>query len=174
MLARWADLATAADETQLRTFVEEAAEAGDPDVALGKFLELARSGADVSMEGQLAEQLVDVFGMPALAAIRPFLSSEVLIRRPLFAAELSLSEGNRELGRWYLNRTDLSRLAPEKLTTWLALEHQVEMDADAVRRLAALWIAGRLPKALAPRLADEAAKLGQPAMHDLIWSSLGR
>ena len=174
MLARWADLATAVDETQLRTFVEEAAEAGDPDVALGKFLELARSGADVSMEGQLAEQLVDVFGMPALAAIRPFLSSEVLIRRPLFAAELSLSEGNRELGRWYLNRTDLSRLAPEKLTTWLALEHQVEMDADAVRRLAALWIAGRLPKALAPRLADEAAKLGQPAMHDLIWSSLGR
>ena len=83
MLARWAGLATAADETQLRTFVEEAAEAGDRR-GTGKFLRaVARSGADVSMEGQLAEQLVDVFGMPALAAIRPFLSSEVLIRRPL-------------------------------------------------------------------------------------------
>jgi tetratricopeptide (TPR) repeat protein len=172
MLVRWADLPTRAEGTQLRTFVQESAMVGDVDVALGKFLRLARSGSNASMEGQLAEELVNSFGSPALAAIRPYLSNEALITRPLFAAELSLSEGNREVARWYLSRIDPAQLPPEKIAAWLALAHQVEMDADAFRRLVVLWSDGRLPKQLAPRLADEATKLGQPATHDLIWSSL--
>lgn len=174
MLVRWADIATTADDTHLRTFVQESAMVGDVDVALGKFLTLARSGSNAAMEAQFAEELVSSFGSPALTAIRPYLSNDALLTRPLFAAELSLSEGNRELARWYLSRIEPSEIPPEKLTAWLALEHQVEMDADAFRRLAALSVHGRLPKELAPHLADEAAKLGQPATHDLIWNSLRR
>jgi hypothetical protein len=63
----------------------------------------------------LAEELVKAFGVQALAAIRPLLSNEALLTRPLFAAEISLSEGNREMARWYLNRIDPGQLPPERL-----------------------------------------------------------
>ncbi len=172
MLVRWANTATAADDAHLRTFVQEAAMVGEVEAALGKFLTLAHSGSNAATMGHLAEQLVSSFGSPALAAIRPYLSNDALLTRPLLAAELSLSDGNRELARWYLSRIEPSEIPPEKITTWLALEHQAELDADAFRRLTKLSIQGRLPKDLAPDLADEAAKLGHPAAHDLIWNSL--
>ena len=172
MLVRWASSAIKPDETQLHAFVQASAQIGDVSVPLGKFLQLVRSGSDAAIQGQLAEELFNAFGSPALAAIRPLLSSKALQTRPLFAAELSLSDGNRELARWYLNRIDPAQLPPEGLTAWLALVHGVETDADAFRRLAMLWNDGRLPAELAPHLADQAAKLGQVAMHDLIWNSV--
>ena len=172
ILVRWADRTIEPDGTQLHAFVQESAVFGDVGVPLRKFLQLMRNGADAAMEGQLAEDVVNAFGSPALAAIRPFLSNEVLRTRPLFAAELSLSEGNREMARWYLNRIDPAQLPSERLTAWLALAGRVESDADVSRRLAMLWNDGRLPRDMAPRLADEAAKLGQVTAHDLIWNSL--
>jgi hypothetical protein len=172
VLVRWADLTTATDGTQLRTFVQECAMLHEVEVALGKFLRLARSGSNASMQLQLAEELVNSFGRPALAAIRPYLSNEDLLTRPLLAAELSLSEGDRDLARWYLKRIDPVRLPPEKLTDWLVLEHGAEMDSDAFMRLAMLVNGGKLPTEAVPRLADEAAELGQVAIHDMIWDSL--
>ena len=171
-LVRWADGAAEADETRLRTFVQASAAIGGVDVALQKFLRLARSGSSAAMAGQLAEDLVNSFGSPVQTAIRPYLSNEVLATRPLFAAEISLSERNPELARRYLARIDPSRLSSEDLTKWLALSHDVQMDADAFLKLAVLWSHGHLPKELAPYLAEQAEKLGQPALHDLIWRSL--
>ena len=172
MLVRWGASATNTDRTALRTFVRTAAMVGDVNIPLAKFLQLARTGSDPATEGQFAEDLSDAFGPPALAAIRPFISNEALLSRPLFAVELSLSDGNREMARWYLNRIDPERLTSVQLRTWLALVHGVDTDADAYRRLATLWSERRLPAELAPDLADEAAKLGQVATHDSIWNSL--
>jgi hypothetical protein len=174
MLVRWASSMAKADATQLREFVQESALIGEIGLPLGKFLQLAHSGSDAAAEGQLAEELVNAFGAQVLAAIRPLLSNEALLTQPLFAAGISLSEGNREMARWYLNRIDLGQLPPERLKVWLALERQVETDAEVFRRLATLWSSGRLPGELAPRLADEAAKSGQVAMHDLILNSIGQ
>jgi hypothetical protein len=92
----------------------------------------------------------------------------------LFAAELSLFEGNRETARWFLNRADPARLSPEQSATWLALLRRVETDGDLFNRLAALWNDGRLPAELLPLFADEALKLGQVRMHDSIWNSMRR
>ena len=103
MLVRWASSAIKPDETQLHAFVQASAQVGDVSVPIGKFLQLVRSGSDAAIQVQLAEELFNAFGSPALAAIRPLLSSKALQTRPLFAAELSLADGNREMARWYLN-----------------------------------------------------------------------
>jgi hypothetical protein len=120
----------------------------------------------------MAEDIAHTFGQPALVAIRPLLSNEMLLARPLFAAELSLFEGNREMARWFLNRIEPSELPPERLMAWLALLHRVETDADVFKRLAVLWSDGHLPAELVPYFADAAVKLGQVRMHDLIWNSV--
>jgi hypothetical protein len=102
------------------------------------------------------------------------LSNEVLSTRPLFAAEVCLSDGNRELARWYLKQVDLEQLPPERLTAWMAVAHRVDMDAEVFRQLTMLSNDKRLPPEYAPRLADEAAKLGQVSTHDFIWNSIRR
>ena len=107
-----------------------------------------------------------------MVAIRSLLSNDVLLARPLFAAELSLFEGNREMARRYLNRIEPAQLSREQLATWLALLHRVDTDADVFKRLAILWNDGRLPAELVPYFANEAIKLGQVRTHDLIWSSV--
>jgi hypothetical protein len=172
MLVRWADRTTEPTGRQLRAFVQASALVGDVSVPLGKLVQLAQSGSAPVTQGRLAEELADTFGMPALAAIRPLLSNEVLLARPLFAAELSLFEGNREMARRFLNRIVPAQLPPDRLADWLALLHRVEADADVFNRLAVLWNNGRLPAELVPQFADEAVKLGQIGMHDLIWNSM--
>jgi tetratricopeptide (TPR) repeat protein len=174
MLIRWAGRANTTAGPELHAFVQAAALVGDAGAPLSKFVRLARSGSDAATEGQLAEELVNTFGSPALAAIKPLLTSEVLSTRPLFAAELSELDGNREMARWYLNRVDPGQLSPERLKDWMALAHRIEMDAEVFRQLAMLSSDKRLSPEVAPLLADEAAKLGQSATHDLIWNSLRR
>jgi hypothetical protein len=141
---------------------------------LVKLARLARSGADPATQGRMAEELANAFGPQALVAVRPLLSNKVLLARPLFAAELSLFEGNGEMARWFLNRIEPAQLSAKQLADWLALLHRVETDADVFKRLAVLWDQGRLPAELAPQLADEAVKMGQARTHDLIWNSVGR
>ena len=174
MMARWAERTTNPSADELRAFVQVSAQVGDAHGPITKLLQLARNGADPATQGELAEQLANVFGTPALAAIRPLLSNQALLARPLFAAELSLVEGNREMARWYLDRTEPDRLSPQQRATWLALLRRVETPAGVFDRLAALWHDRRLPAELAPSFADEALKSGRAGLHDLIWSSMGR
>jgi hypothetical protein len=174
MLIRWASHTNEAAGPQLHAFVQAAALVGDAGAPLSELVRLAHDGSDADTEGQLAEELVNTFGSPALAAIKPLLTKEVLLTRPLFAAELSELDGNRELARWYLNRVDPAQLPPERLTAWMGLAHRVEMDAEVFRQLAVLSNDKRLSSDLAPVIADEAAKLGQGATHDLIWNSIRR
>jgi tetratricopeptide (TPR) repeat protein len=174
MIGRWAERTTNPTGDELRAFVQVSAQLGDARGPITKLLQLARSGADPATQGELAEQLANVFGTPALAPIRPLLSNQALLTRPLFAAELSLVEGNREMARWYLARTEPDRLSPEQRATWLALLRRVETPAGVFDRLAALWHDRRLPAELAPSFADEALKSGRAGLHDLIWSSMGR
>lgn len=172
MLVRWADRTTEPGGRQLHAFVQTSALVGDVSAPFGKLVQLAQSGSDPATQGRMAEELANAFGKPALAAIRPLLSNEVLLARPLFAAELSLFEGNREMARWFLNRVEPEQLPSERMADWLALMHNVETDADVFKRLAVLWNDGRLPTELVPRFADEALKMGQVRMHDLVWNSI--
>jgi hypothetical protein len=171
MLARWADRETKSTGPQLRAFVQASALVGDVRGPLVKLAQLVRGNPDSEALGELIEGLTSAFGKPALAAIRPLLSDEVLRRQPLFAAELSLFEGNPEMARWFLNGVEPAELSPERSANWLALLHRVETDTDVVRRLTDLWNEGHLPPELLPDFANEAQKLGQVGMHDLIWSS---
>jgi tetratricopeptide (TPR) repeat protein len=172
MLVRWADRTTKPTRRQLHEFVQTSALVGDISGPLVKLVQLVHGGSDPVTQGQMAEELANSFGKPALVAIRPLLSNEVLLTRPLFAAELSLFEGNREMARWFLNRVEPTQLSPERSASWLALLHQVETDAELFKRLAVLWNDGRLPAELVPQFADEAVKMGQVRMHDLIWDSV--
>jgi hypothetical protein len=172
MLVRWADRVTKPTGKQLRAFVQASALVGDVSGPLVKLAQLVNSGSDPASQGEMAEELASTFGKPALVAIRPLLSNKVLLARPLFAAELALFEGNREMARWYLNQIDPAQLSPERSASWLALLHRVETDADVFKRLAVLWTNGRLPAELVPDFADEAMKLGQVGTHGLIWNSV--
>ena len=171
MLVRWADRETKSTGPQLRAFVHASALVGDVRGPLVKLAQLVRSDPDSEALGELIEELANTFGKPALAAIRPLLSDEVLRKQPLFAAELSLFEGNREMARWFLSGIEPAELSPERSINWLALLHRVETDADVVKRLTVLWNDGRLPPELVPDFANEAVKLGQMRTHDLLWSS---
>jgi tetratricopeptide (TPR) repeat protein len=171
MLVRWADRETKSTGPQLRAFVQASAQVGDVRGPLVKLAQLVRSDSDSEALGELIDGLANTFGKPVLAAIRPLLSDEVLHKQPLFAAELSLFEGNREMARWFLNGIEPAELSPERSANWLALLHRVETDADVVKRLTVLWNDGRLPPELVPDFANEAMKLGQMRTHDLIWSS---
>ena len=153
MLAQWADHTVNPTGQQLRAFVQASALIVDIHGPLRKFAQLIRSGADPATQALLAEELAKAFGKPALASIRPFMSNDALLTRPLFAAELSLFEGNVELARWFLDRTELHRLSSEQRFAWLALLGRVETDANVYGRLAVLWSAGRLPEELLPPFA---------------------
>ena len=87
---------------QLRAFVQASALAWRLQRTIEHAVAGCRCGSDPATQGRLAEELASSFGRPALVAIRPLLSNEALLTRPLFAAELSLFEGNREMARWYL------------------------------------------------------------------------
>ncbi|RBP07136.1 tetratricopeptide repeat protein [Roseiarcus fermentans] len=174
MLVRWADGARGADGPHLHAFVQLAARLGDPGDGLRVVLRLARSRSNASALGQLAEDLVDAFGAPMLSAVRPLLSNEVLAARPLFAAELTLADGNPEAARWYLRRVDPEALRPERLAPWLALCRRLEMAPEAMAGLAKLLAEGRLPADLAPGLARDTAKRDRVMALDLIWNAAGR
>ncbi len=139
MLVRWAASTNGATGDDLHVFVQESALLGSVDVALEKFLRQARSGGDAATMGRLAEDLVNSFGNPALVAIRPLLSTEALLSRPLFAAELSLWDGDRDLASRRLTRIDPKRLPPEERTVWRALAQCMDMDPDAFGRLLTAW-----------------------------------
>ena len=114
MLARWADQTENPTEEQLRAFVSTSAMLDTAPLVIAKFLQLVRDGTEPARLGQLADDMASAFGTPALAAIRAFLSSDILLTRPLFAATLSLSEGNYETARWFLDRCDPNELTPEE------------------------------------------------------------
>lgn len=172
MLARWASRLTKPTAEQLRGYVQASAQVGDIGGPLVKLAQLVRRRFDPVPLGEMAEELTNAFGTPALAAIRPVLSDEVLRKQPLFAAELSLFEGNREMARRYLNAIEPAKLSPERSAAWLEMLHRVESDADVVKRLTMLWNDGRLPPELMPELANTAAKVGQLRTHDLVWNSV--
>src|ERR1700738_212869 len=120
MLVRWADRTTKPTGRQLRAFVRAAALVGDVSGPLVKLVQLVHSGSDPATQGRMAEELANTFGKAALVAIRSLLSNEVLLTRPLFAAELSLFEGNREMARWFLSQIEPAQLSPEGSAGWLA------------------------------------------------------
>jgi len=172
ILVAWAERTTQLTGAQLHVFVQGSAWLGDFSGPLTMLLQAVGDGSDAAAQGRLAEELANGFGRPALAAIRPLLSNEALLTQPLFAAEVSLIEGNRELARWYLDQIDPRQLSSERLSDWLGLLHQVQPEAAALDRLTELWNEGRLPAELLPQLADEAFKFGQIGMHDLIWDAM--
>jgi len=150
MLVRWANRTTKPTGKQLRAFVQASALIGDISEPFAKLVHLVNGGADPAAEGQMAEELANTFGQPALVAIRPLLSNEALLARPLFAAELSLFEGNLEMARWFLNRVKPAQLSPEELSGWLALLRRVEPNADVFNGIAIPWNDGRLPAEFVP------------------------
>ncbi|MGJ4930453.1 tetratricopeptide repeat protein [Bradyrhizobium sp. HKCCYLS2038] len=174
MLARWADRVEHPSPTQLHAFVLVSARLDASSIVVKTFLRLLHHRADRAALARLAEDAADTFGTQAMSAIRPFVSTEMLLARPLFAARLSLSEGNRETARWFLNRCDPNGLTPEEREKWLGLLQQIDTPADAVDRLVSLWQARRLPIDLAPELAKQALVLGRPDLHDAVWRSLER
>ena len=172
MLARWADRLTKPTAAQLRAYVQASASVGDVGGPLVKLAQLVRSRSDPAPLGEMAQELANTFGASALSAIRPMLSDKVLRKQPLFAAELALFEGNREMARRFLNAVEPAKLSPERSAAWLEMLHRVESDTEVVNRLTMLWNDGRLPPELMPQLANTAAKVGQFRTHDLVWNSV--
>jgi len=172
MLTRWAELERNPTSQQLRDYVYASAQAGDAQGPLLKMAEFARHNADPGIQAQLAEELADAYGPSVLASLRPMLLKEVLLTRPLFAAELANSEGNPQLASWYLAQTNLSLLTPEERLAWLQLLQQVETKTVVFERLVQMWNEKKLPPELLRAFAEEAQQRGHPQLHDAIWQSI--
>ena len=104
MLAEWADRTTEPTGRQLRAFVQASAlrwrcQWTARQIGSARAQRLGPGDAGAAGRGSR-----EAFGTPALVAVRPLLSSEALLARPLFATELSLFEGNREMARWFFDR----------------------------------------------------------------------
>ena len=138
MLVRWAGRMVPTNGTNCRRSFRCSSGCGLVNVALEEFLRLARSGATRRTKDNWPRNSSTPFGSPALAAIRPLLSNEVLRTRPLFAQSLSLSDGDREIARWFEpNRSGAASAG--KAAAWLALEQCMEMDPDTFARLVTSW-----------------------------------
>ena len=172
MLLRWGDRMSKPSGQELRSFVQASAAVGNVGAPLTKMAELVRSSAAPAVQGELAEEVANAFGKSVLTGIRPLLSTEALLTRPLFAAELSMFEGNNEMARWFLTRVEPVQLSPQRSADWLAMLHRVETEAQVVAHLTAMWSEGRLPPELLPQFADEAARQGHVRVHDRIWNSV--
>lgn len=172
LLFQWSVRSVEPTVQDLRVFVYASKQAGDAQGPFKKLVRMAREGAAPEAQGRLAEEISSAFGKSALVSVAPLLSEEVLSKTPLFAAELSMLRGNRELARWFLNRTDLDQLSAERARAWLAMLQEVEMPGAVFMRLTELWKDKRLPVELMPTLAEEALKFGQTKMHRLILTKL--
>ncbi len=121
MLIRWAHDASDFTGPDMRAFAQRAAQLGGAEVGLEKFLQFSRMPSDPDKGARPAEELVHAFGDAALSAVRPQLSNAMLRARPLFAADLSLREGDPDRARLYLARLDPRTIAREDLPQLRAL-----------------------------------------------------
>jgi tetratricopeptide (TPR) repeat protein len=168
-LLQWSGRTASPTKEQLHGLVSASARLDDAGLVIGKFMQLRRDRADPAVLAEMADEITMAFGVPVLGAIRPFLSTDVLSARPIFAARLSLAEGNHELARWYLDGCRPDQMTPAERAIWLTLVQRVDAADGGFRRLLALWNSGRLPPDLAPLLARQAAEMGHVATHDMIW-----
>lgn len=174
MLIQWSETHPNPRGPQLKTFMFAASQIGDAALPFRMFTRLVNMGKDPAAEAQMAEEIAAVFGMTALEPLRPMLSFDALLARPLFAAELMVYEQSLELARWYLAQADPSQLDSDGLTTWLTLSQRLEPRATTFERMVKLWRAGTLPVELLRPLANEALSLGDYRTHDLVLHSMSR
>jgi hypothetical protein len=174
MLAHWAQLVTEPTDEELRGFIHASVKAGDPAAPFTKLAHLARSRAPAIVQARFAEELAHAFGTHALAPLREMLTADVLLARPLFAAQLALFEGNAQLARWYADQIHPAQIDRQQHQAWLSLLHRTHTPDAVVDRLHHLWRGKQLPPDLMRTFAQEARNTGRHGLHDAIWASLNR
>jgi hypothetical protein len=174
VLEIWAERLDHAEGNELRQYVAAALATGDAAGPIRLFRRLVTDKTARQAQATLAEEIARAYGLSALASLRPLLSYEALLTRPVFGAELALHEGSPLLARKLLEIADLRALTLEQRARWLALLRQVEPDAEVFEHLSELRRLQQLPGDMLPPLARIALTLGRAREHDAIWNSIGR
>ena len=171
MLAAWAKGVKALEPDDIRDFVYASRQAGDLMGPVNLLARLTQARAAPAVQAALAEEMARPFGMEVVSSLRQMLPDTVFDARPLFGAELAISEGNMILARHYFNRVDLATLNPGDRASWLSQLQRLEAPGEVLTRLATLWSQGRLPKDLVPFVAAQAKEQGQYALQAAVWTS---
>jgi hypothetical protein len=170
IIEAWAKRVAAGDPNVVRQYVAAVLATGD---ATGLFRTLRMllqhdSAADASV--MLAEAIGRSLGLAALAPFLDRLSFETLAKRPIFAAELFIFEGNPLLAHRLLETVDLDRLTPDDRTKWFGLVRTSMTDSGAFLLLSGRWRQRRL----LPAFAELAELVGRPQLHDSVWREINR
>jgi tetratricopeptide (TPR) repeat protein len=174
LLARWADSAAEPSAQDARSYIHASLAAGERHKPLQKLLQLINAKARPEVQAGFAEEIAYGYGPETLAQLLHLLPGEALRARPLLAAQIMRSGGNRQLAEWYLDRVDPSRLASHQQTVWLSLLRELKPPPLVLDRLIALRKNGRMPPGLADFLADEATAEGISELQDAVWARVGR
>ena len=174
LLARWVDSAAEPSAQDARSYIHASLAAGERRKPLQKLLQLINARARPEVQAGFAEEIAYGYGPETLAQLVRLLPREALLARPLLAAQIMRSGGNRQLAEWYLDRVDPSRLASHQQTIWLSLLRELKTPPLVLERLIALRKNGRMPPGLADFLADEATAEGISELHDAVWARVGR
>lgn len=100
----------------------------------------------------------------AIAPLRHLMTGELLATQPLFAADLSLHEGNLVAVRYFLLHADLSDYDDRHAAMWSELAQETLSPSEIAQDLIARWRAGRLSPALYPLLQKTAAASGSTSL----------
>jgi hypothetical protein len=174
LLARWVDSTAEPSAQAARSYIHASLAAGERRKPLQKLLQLIDARARPEVLAGFAEEIAYGYGPETMAQLLPLLPGEALRARPLLAAQIMRSGGNRQLAEWYLDHVDPSRLASHQQTIWLSLLRDLKPAPLVLERLIALRKSGRMPPDLAGLLADEATAEGISELHDAVWARLGR
>jgi len=122
----------------------------------------------------LAEAIGKSLGIAALAPFLDRLTFETPAKRPLFAAEVFVFEGNPLLAHRLLETIELDRLTPDERVKWFGLVRKSMTDGSAFRLLSERWRQRRLPRDLLSFFAQLAQLVGRTRLHDAVWREIGR
>lgn len=125
---------------------------------------LQRGDASARPAMAVAAAVYGRWSYEAIAPLRHLMTGELLATQPLFAADLSLHEGNLVAVRYFLLHADLSDYDDRHAAMWSELAQETLSPSEIAQDLIARWRAGRLSPALYPLLQKTAAASGSTSL----------
>jgi tetratricopeptide (TPR) repeat protein len=167
LLRTWITKPVVRTPKQVTFYIATASQAGNAARPFSVLCMLAQIPGHEMQAAMLAEGLADTYGAQSLTALRSLLSPRILSRRPIFAAQLSLAEGNATLARHYLRLADLRRASPDERRRWLAVAPQVDADG-AYYALVLAWARANLQADFRLTLIKMAQSRGDWQVHNAV------
>jgi tetratricopeptide (TPR) repeat protein len=174
LILSWPDRDREPGELEIADYLLAGKAVGDSGAIWRTFALIRAKHRWAEAEVRYAEALANHYGIAAIAGLRPRLSSEVLARRPIFAARLAAFEHDPRLARRMLLKVDLGSISPDERRAWAALFSDSQGERALLDVLASLRQKRHLPADLLLVQARLAERLGAAPEHRLALIEMQR